>query len=614
MRIANLIFGDPLKTENLASERLTKVKALAVFSSDVISSVAYATEEILLALGVVLAYSFSVSVTGVIIGLLAVISVSYWQTLEAYPNGGGAFAVAFENLGEFFGLIASSALLVDYTLTSAVGLSAGTSAIISAIPVLAPYRVSICLIALLIIVVMNLRGAQESATVFSIPTYGFIGLMLIMVVGGIFIPASPEVSETVAKGMNKVTDGMLFIVLLRAFAAGCCALTGMETIACGVTAFKEPQYKNARIALVSMGVILSVLFMGISFLADKYSIIPNSSETVVSQIARHVFGTGFWYYMSQLATTCILFLAVNTSFASFPRLASILAKQKYIPTRFANLGDRLAFSNGIIMLGFIAMLLIITFKGDSHALIPLYAIGVYLSYTLSQGGMVVHWLKKRGVNWHIKAAINALGALATLVTFVIILESKFLHGAWIVTILVPLLFYGFRTVNRRYLSANNELDIKRGGLGDLLKPLKATKPKVVVPISRVHKGTLAALRFAASLSDDAVAVIVNVSSKETERLKLAWRSLNFNIPLVILDSPYRSVVNPFLDFLFEQDDREPERGKAIVVMPSFVTGKFWHNILHNQTATIFKTALLYRRQKSEQTRVIVEIPYQMKIS
>lgn len=613
MKISNFIFGDPLRTENLASERLTKMKALAVFSSDVISSVAYATEEILIALGFIFAYPYSLSVTIVIIALLAIISVSYWQTLAAYPNGGGAFVIAFENLGEFFGLIASSALLIDYILTSAVGLSAGASAIISACPVLAEYRVSVCLTVLFIIVVINLRGSRESASVFSIPTYGFVALMLVMIACGLFVSASPE-EQFVFKDMQNVSQTMLFMILLRAFAAGCCALTGMETIACGTTAFREPQCKNAQITLAAMGVILSVLFLGITFLARKYGITPNASETVISQISKRVFGSGVIYYMSQLATAFILFLAVNTSFASFPRLASILANKKYIPTKFANLGDRLAFSNGIIVLAVIAMILIIVFKGNSHALIPLYAIGVFLSYTLSQAGMVKHWFREKGSNWKVKAAINAIGGVATFVTFVIIIESKFLAGAWIVAILVPALFYAFKVIHHRYHCTNTELDIKRGRLGELLKPLRATRPKVVVPISRIHKGALAALRFAASLSDDVVAVIVNVNTSETDRLKLAWRSLNFDIPLIILESPYRSIINPFLEFLFEQDDREPERGKAIVVMPSFVPSKFWHNILHNQTAAILKSALLQRGQASEQTRVLVEIPYQMKIS
>ena len=306
-------------------------------------------------------------------------------------------------------------------------------------------------------------------------------------------------------------------------------------------------------------------------------------------------------------------LAANSAFTGFPRLASILAQEKFIPTRFANLGDRLAFSNGIIMLAVVATLLIWTFGGDCHSLIPLYSLGVFISFTLSQAGMVKRFVKLREENWLIKAFISTVGAITTSITLMIIIESKFVNGAWIVVLLIPLLFWGFRKVKHRYGETNTELDLKRGGLGTLLRPQAELMPKVVVPVSRIHKGTLAALRFAMSLSDDVSAAVVNVDQQEVDRLKLAWRSMNFSIPLTILCSPYRSVVTPFLDFLSEQDNRAPEKGKAIVVMTSFVPGKFWQNVLHNQTAAIIKTALLYRNRISEQTRVIVEIPYQMKM-
>jgi hypothetical protein len=355
------------------------------------------------------------------------------------------------------------------------------------------------------------------------------------------------------------------------------------------------------------------MFLGITFLSHKYAVIPSESETVISQIAKNVFGTGVLYYGMQFATACILFLAANTSFSGFPRLAGILAKEKYIPTRFAKLGDRLAFSNGIIFLALMATFLIVIFNGDSHSLIPLYSIGVFTSFVLSQAGMVKHWIRKRGDNWHIKAALNAFGSLVSLITLLIIIDSKFMQGAWIVLILIPILFCACKKVNRRYAATDTELDIKNGSVGYLLRSVKNAQPKVVVPVSRIHKGTLAALRFSASLSDDVMAVAVNINQKEIDRLKLTWRSMDFSMPLVLLNSPYRSVVNPFLDFLYEQDERDPEKGKTIVVMSSFVPGKIWQNILHNQTATIFKTALLYRKQKSEQTRVIVEIPYQMRI-
>lgn len=610
MNIASLIFGNPLKTENIESEQLTKVKALAIFSSDVLSSVAYATEEILLALGAVLALTYAMPVAGLIAGLILVVSISYWQTIEAYPDGGGAFAVAHENFGEFFGLIAASALLIDYTLTVAVSLSAGASAIVSAFPQLAQYTVPFCLGSLLLITVANLRGTRESASFLSAPTYAFIALVSLMLICGFFSSASPNALPT---KLHDTSETLVILIFLRAFSSGCSALTGIEAIASGVTAFKKPQYKNAQITLAVMACILCFLFIGITFLAHKFNIVFSPTETVISQIAKKVFGGGFLYYFIQFMTACILLLAANTSFAGFPRLASILAQEKYIPTRFANLGDRLAYSNGIIMLAAVATLLIWIFGGDSHALIPLYSMGVFISFTLSQAGMVKRMLVLREDKWQIKALISTCGAIATMVTLIVIIESKFLQGAWVVTILIPILFCMFRKINRRYTETNVELDLKKGGLGELLRPIKDTTPKVVVPVSRIHKGTLSALRFAASLSTDVVAVVVKVDQKEIERLKLTWRSMNFSIPLTILSSPYRSVVNPFLDFLAEQDERNPEKGKTIVVMPSFVPGKFWQNVLHNQTATILKTALLYRKQKSEQTRIIVEIPYQMKI-
>ncbi|MDR2107032.1 MAG: APC family permease [Holosporaceae bacterium] len=609
MKLSRFVFGDPLKTENMETEKLSKVKALAIFSSDVLSSVAYATEEILLALGVALCAVFSLPIAGTVVGLLFLITVSYWQTIGAYPEGGGAFAVAKENLGEFWGLVAGAALLVDYTLTVAVSLSAGAVAVISAFPLLSGHAVFICLSVLVVVVISNLRGARESAGLLSLPTYFFIGLVLLMLIAGI---CGTEVPAPRAVKISETSSLLVFITVMRAFASGCSALTGIDTIAGGVTAFKKPQYKNARVTLLFMAVILSTMFFGVTFLADKFHIMPKGSETVISQIGKSVFGGGFLYYCLQIATACILFLAANTSFSGFPRLAGVLAKEKYIPTRFAKLGDRLAFSNGIMLLALVATFLIVAFKGDSHALIPLYSIGVFTSFTLSQAGMVRYWIINRGDNWHIKAALNAFGALATCVALFIIVDSKFLQGAWIVVFLIPLLFYVFKKINRRYALTNTELDLKNGGIGELLRPIKNAQPKVVVPVSRIHKGTLAALRFAASLSNDVKAVAVSLDRKEIDRLKLSWRALNFAIPLVLLKSPYRSVINPLLDFLFEQDERDPEKGKAIVVMPGFVPGKFWQNILHNQTAAIFKATLLYKKQESEQTRIIVEIPYRMK--
>lgn len=613
MKISNFIFGNPLKTESLVFERLDKVKALAVFSSDILSSVSYASEAILLALGIVLSVTYPIPIALTISGLLFIIICSYWQTLRAYPKGGGAFAVAKNNLGEFFGLVTAASLSVDYILTVAVSLSAGTFAIVSAFPSLSNYVVVICIAVLSIIAIANLRGTREAAGLLAIPTYCFIGIIFIMILIGIFLPEGTPKFE-VSEEQKAMTDSVTTLLVLRGFASGCAALTGIESIAGGVASFKEPQYKNARITLICMGLILSLMFVGITYLAHKFCIVPNYSESVLSQIAKVVFGDNIFYYLVQFLTAGILFMAVNTSFAGFPRLAGVLAKEKYIPTRFAHLGDRLAYSNGIIALAIVAFLLIVFFKGQTQSLLPLYALGVFTSFTLSQAGMFRFLCREKRKYWRIKAAISAIGSVATFITLLIIIESKFLSGAWMVLILIPTLFFLFWKINRRYKLTNKELDLKSGGLSELLTHKENFRPKVIVPVSRLHKGTLKALKFAQSLSEDVTAVIVNVNSAETERLKLVWRSMNFSIPLVILGSPYRSIVNPFLDFLYEQDERDPEKGKAVVVMSSFVPGAFWQNILHNQTATIFKNGMLYRKQESEQTRIIVEIPYQMKLS
>lgn len=610
MGLCNFIFGNPLKTESMEEEKLTKVKALAIFSSDAVSSVTYATEEILLALGVALASMYAMPLTGVITALIFVVSISYWQTIGAYPNGGGAFSVAHENLGEFFGLVAGAALLIDYTLTVAVSLSAGAQAVISAFPSLAGHSVFLCVSALVFLTICNLRGTQQSASILSSLTYCFVLLMFMLIVGGVFKDAPPHVELS---PIPADIQAIMVLLLLRSFASGCSALTGIETIASSVTVFKKPRERNAQVTLLIMACILGFLFIGITYIALKFQVGCSPNETAISQLAHKVFGDGFLYYATQLMTACILMLAANSAFTGFPRLASILAQEKYVPTRFANLGDRLAFSNGIIMLAVVATLLVWGFDGDCHALIPLYSLGVFISFTLSQAGMVRRSIRLREKNWILKTLISTVGAITTFVTLVIIIESKFAGGAWIVVLLIPILFLAFRTINRRYAETNTELDLRNGGLSVLLRPKKELMPKVVVPVSRLHKGTLAALRFAMSLSDDVSAVVVNVDQQEVDRLKLAWRSMNFAIPLTILCSPYRSVVTPFLDFLSEQDNREPEKGKAIVVMPSFVPGQFWQNILHNQTAAIIKTSLLYKNRASEQTRVIVEIPYQMKM-
>lgn len=611
-----LIFGSPLPTAAEVHQRLTKVKALAVFSSDALSSVAYATEEILLVLVVagpaVLGLSWPIALA--IASLLLVVATSYYQTIHGYPSGGGAYIVAYDNLGVWPGLTAAAALLIDYVLTVAVSITAGVAAITSALPALYPFRVELCVLAIVFIMWANLRGVSESGTLFAIPTYGFILVFLTLIVIGLLrlisgtlapVPAQP--SSIAAGG----TAGLTLFLLLRAFASGCTALTGIEAISNGIPAFRKPEADNAGKTLLAMAALLTTMFLGITLLARSLHVVPVEHETVVSQIGRQVFGNGVLYLTLQVATALILVLAANTSFADFPRLSAILARDRYLPRQLTHLGDRLVFANGIITLAVLASGLVVIFGGQTHRLIPLYAVGVFLSFTLSQAGMVRHWLKERGRGWPWKMAFNGLGAATTGVVLLIIVATKFIHGAWVVILLIPLFVWIFHIIERHYLTLAEQLSLEG------LRPEKWVDMasdkwhKVVVLVSGVHRGTLAALRFARSLSRDVTAVVVDVEPQETDRVREKWSLWGHRVPLVVLESPYRSTLGPLLDYLDEADQREPERGLAVVVLPEFVPSRRWHELLHNQTARLIKRVLLYRRGQTGKDRVIIDVPYHL---
>lgn len=611
-----LIFGSPLPTAAEMHQRLTKVKALAVFSSDALSSVAYATEEILLVLVVagpaVLGLSWPIALA--IASLLLVVATSYYQTIHGYPSGGGAYIVAYDNLGVWPGLTAAAALLIDYVLTVAVSVTAGVAAITSALPALYPFRVELCVLAIVFIMWANLRGVSESGTLFAIPTYGFILVFLTLIVIGLLrlisgtlapVPAQP--SSIAAGG----TAGLTLFLLLRAFASGCTALTGIEAISNGIPAFRKPEADNAGKTLLAMAALLTTMFLGITLLARSLHVVPVEHETVVSQIGRQVFGNGVLYLTLQVATALILVLAANTSFADFPRLSAILARDRYLPRQLTHLGDRLVFANGIITLAVLASGLVVIFGGQTHRLIPLYAVGVFLSFTLSQAGMVRHWLKERGRGWPWKMAFNGLGAATTGVVLLIIVATKFIHGAWVVILLIPLFVWIFHIIERHYLTLAEQLSLEG------LRPEKWVDMasdkwhKVVVLVSGVHRGTLAALRFARSLSRDVTAVVVDVEPQETDRVREKWSLWGHRVPLVVLESPYRSTLGPLLDYLDEADQREPERGLAVVVLPEFVPSRRWHELLHNQTARLIKRVLLYRRGQTGKDRVIIDVPYHL---
>jgi amino acid transporter len=616
IHIRSLLLGSPLPTAEEAAQRLGKLKALAVFSSDALSSVAYATEEILLVLVLAgtAALGLSLPIALAIVLLLAIVTTSYYQTIHGYPSGGGAYIVAHDNLGIWPGLTAAAALLIDYVLTVAVSTTAGVAALTSAFPALLPFRVELCLLAILIITWANLRGVKESGTIFAIPTYGFVLIALTLILVGLARLVSGTIGSITTppvSGAPMATQALTLFVILRAFASGCTALTGVEAISNGIPAFRKPEAENAGKTLIAMTVLLAIMFLGITLLARSLAIVPSEHETVVSQIGRQVFGDGIAYFALQAATTLILVLAANTSFADFPRLSAILARDRYLPRQLTNLGDRLVFANGIIALAILASVLVIVFGGRTHRLIPLYAVGVFLSFTLSQIGMVRHWHKQGGRHWRWKAAVNGLGAVATGVVLLVIISTKFLHGAWMVILLIPAFVWMFHTIHHHYITLAEQLSLEG------LQPEKWTglasrrRQKVLVLVSGVHRGTLAALRFARSLSRDVTAIVVDVEPQVTERIRERWPAWGQDVPLVVLDSPYRSTLVPLLVYLDKVDQREPERGAAVVVLPEFVPARWWHELLHNRTARMIKQALVYRRGRTGKDRVIVDVPYHL---
>jgi amino acid transporter len=570
--------------------------------------VAYANQEIFLGLVVAgaagLAFSWPIAVA--IGGLLVVVAISYSQTLYAYPSGGGSYTVARENLGPNPGLIAAGALLIDYVLTAAVSLTAGVAAIASAFPALWPYRVPLALMILIVITVANLRGLRESGTIMMAPVYLFIACFGAMLLAGAVtaVRDGPGTWEALPFAGVPLTT----FLLLHTFAAGCTALTGIEAISNGVTVFQPPVSRNASRTLAVMAALMVALFLGSIGLTQYLAVLPQGAETILSALARRVLGDGPGYFLVQASTLLVLAVAANTSFAGFPRVASVLARDRYLPHQFAHLGDRLVYSNGMIVLAVLTAILIVVFGGDSHALIPLFAVGVFLAFTLSQSGMVVHWFKARGRNWWIKALVNGLGAAVTAATFLIVAYSKFREGAWIVLILIPGLALIFRAVHVHYRMVARELTLR--GLPPSLRALP--KPRVIIPISGVHRGVVEALRYAESISSDIKAVYVETDGGSAERVRQEWERWGFEAPLEIVASPYRSIIAPILDFIDAEDARHNDGQLATIVLPEFVPARWWQVLLHNQTAFLLKLALLYRKRRFGHVRAIVDIPYYLR--
>ncbi|MBK9715298.1 MAG: APC family permease [Kouleothrix sp.] len=608
--LKRFLVGQPLETAAQHNQRLRKIIALAVFSSDALSSVAYATEAILFvlvaagtaALPLVIPVSIGIAL------LLLIVGFSYRQTIHAYPNGGGAYIVAHENLGEIPGLIAAASLLIDYVLTVSVSVSSGVFAISSlaatwGYPALASYRVEIALGCIAVITIINLRGVKESGAIFSVPTYVFILSMIGLIVLGLgnrLLSGEPPRAPDPAH-LSPATATLGIFLLLQAFSAGCTAMTGVEAISNGVPAFKQPESKNAARTLIWMVGILGFMFLGISALGYYYGAAPREDQSVVSQIASQVVGTGTAYFVIQVATALILVLAANTSYADFPRLSSLLSRDRFLPRQFASRGDRLVFSNGIVALGVFAALLVIVFNAREQAMLPLYAIGVFISFTLSQFGMVRHWLRSREAGWQRSVVINAVGALLTAVVFMVIIATRFMHGAWAVLVLIPILVLLFQAIHRHYSNVACQLSLEQMSRVDPVR-----RHTALVLISGVHRGVIPALEFAKSIAPDNVtALYVNLDDEQTHKVETKWRQWGSGVPLRILHSPYRSLVRPILSYIDEVDDQYDDDVLS-VIMPEFIPSKWWQHLLHNQTALTIKAALLFRKGV-----VVISVPYHL---
>ena len=623
----SMFIGRPLATADAPHQTIGKTVGLAIFASDALSSTAYATQEILIVLAIAgtaaLGYAFPISL--VIVALLAIVTISYVQTIHSYPDGGGAYIVARDNLGELPAQIAAASLLTDYILTVSVSVSSGVAQIISAYPLLFPDRIYIAVGMVFFVTVINLRGVKESGFAFAIPSYFFLIMMFLTVGVGFFSYITGGLGAVVDPPPLAVAHTLQAItpfLILHAFSSGTTALTGVEAISNGITAFKEPRSRNAGITLILMSLILGFLFLGITFLAGPIGAIPSEEETVISQLARTIYnGRGLLYLGTLLSTTAILIMAANTSFNGFPRLSALQAKDGFLPRQFTYRGSRLVYSWGIIFLAVMASLLIIFFQASVTSLIPLYAIGVFLSFTLSQAGMAHRWWKighivpgqeiqERGSllhyvsGWTLKMIINGFGAICTAIVMIVFTVTKFRDGAWIVIIVIPVLVVIFYAINRHYRKLAAYLSLEHYGA-----PPHISRHRVILPISGVHRGTMAALRYARYLSDDVTAVYASVDSVEADKVRGKWEQWGDGVRLVILDSPYRLLIEPLLHYIEDiLSQRQPNETITIVV-PQFVPRHWWHNLLHTQTAVLLRLALLFKPGI-----VITNVPYHIELN
>lgn len=604
--ILGAITGKTLRSEDLKGQKFNVFWGLPIMSSDAISSVAYAGEEILIVLipfSGMMSYKYMLYVSMCIVFLMFMLVFSYSQTIDAYPGGGGSYIVAKDNLGTVPGLVAGASLTIDYILTVAVSTTAGTAAITSAFPVLLPHAVSITLFLILFLVVGNLKGIKDSSQVFGIPTYVFIFLVLVMIVWGIIRVHLTGYIPKMQYDLPKASETVTAFLFLRAFASGCTALTGIEAVSNGVPNFKKPSQKNAKTVLFLLGITMFLMFGGISYLSTIYHAVPNSNVTVLAQISSQVFNGNIIFYLIQVSTAIILIMAGNTSFAGLPLLLALMAKDGYAPRQFAKRGRRLNYSNGIIVLGFLSAVLVVIFNGDTHYLLPLYAVGVFISFTLSQWGMLKRWIKNRGSGWKHRAFINGTGAVLTFATMIIIGITRFIKGAWIIFVLIPAIVLLMCKIKKHYDEVAVQLRLPVYERPKNIN-LKEQKKYVIVPIDTLNRSFLKALNYARTISQNIIVFHVSIDDSATAKLLKKWEEYNVKIPIVVKKSPYRSIIKPLVKFIESEEYTAGEDDTITIVIPQFIVTKWWGNILHNQTAVFIKTVLLKKRNIA-----VVTIPY-----
>lgn len=606
LKLGKFLIGKTLKTDELKNEKFNVFWGLPILSSDAISSVAYAGEAILLVLISTMgaaSYKYMFYATLCIVTLMFILVFSYRQTIDSYPDGGGSYIVAKDNLGTVPGLVAGAALSIDYVLTVAVSTCAGTAAITSAVPSLIQHKVSITIVLIIIMTIGNLRGIRESSRIFGVPTYIFIFAVIGMILYGIIkvhvFGYTPVAQYAIPQG----TGHMTIALFLTAFASGCTALTGIEAVSNGIPNFKEPSQKNAKVVLELLALTIFFVFGGLSYLATLYHAVPRADVTVVAQIATQVFGKNFFFYLIQITTAIILIMAANTAYSGLPLLLALMAKDGFVPRQFAKRGKRLGFSNGIILISVFSCILVIAFKGDTNLLLPLYAVGVFISFTLSQSGMFLKWVRSKEGAWRHKAFINGLGVIVSFGTALIIGVTRFKHGAWIVCIVVPALVLLMTKIKHHYTAVAEQLKLS---VDQRPKEINFAEQKryVILPIDTLNRAFLKALNYARTISDEIIVFHVSVDDAATAKLIKRWEEYNVGIPIIIKKSPYRNIVTPLVKFIESEEYAAGPKDTVTVIMPQFVVGKWWGNILHNQTALFIKTMLLKRRNIA-----MITVPY-----